>query len=194
MKRWPLNPDIPEETASEKTFLKKIIPGRIPRKGEPGSFWEDRGDRYHCGIDLYAPENTEVVSVEGGIVTETGLMTSPELLPYWNPTYYVIIEHEKGLFCKYGELACFSVKKGDKLEPGSLIGHVGMVLNSDKIDKSCPLYIQKLKNKNPSMLHFEVWKNEPITAHRHYLGGNWFADEKPKNLVDPAEYLESIKD
>jgi len=194
MKRWPLNPDIPEETASEKTFLKKIIPGRIPRKGEPGSFWEDRGDRYHCGIDLYAPENTEVVSVEGGIVTETGLMTSPELLPYWNPTYYVIIEHEKGLFCKYGELACFSVKKGDKLEPGSLIGHVGMVLNSDKIDKSCPLYIQKLKNKNPSMLHFEVWKNEPITAHRHYLGGNWFADEKPKNLVDPVEYLESIKD
>jgi len=194
MKRWPLNPDIPEETASEKTFLKKIIPGRIPRKGEPGSFWEDRGDRYHCGVDLYAPENTEVVSVEGGIVTETGLMTSPELLPYWNPTYYVIIEHEKGLFCKYGELACFSVKKGDKLEPGSLIGHVGMVLNSDKIDKSCPLYIQKLKNKNPSMLHFEVWKNEPITAHRHYLGGNWFADEKPKNLVDPVEYLESIKD
>lgn len=194
MKRWPLNPDIPEETASEKTFLKKTIPGRIPRKGEAGSFWEDRGDRYHCGVDFYAPENTQVFSVEGGIVTETGLMTSPEVLPYWNPTYYVIIEHEKGLFCKYGELAGFTVKKGDELEPGSPIGHVGMVLNSEKIDNSCPLYIQKLKNKNPSMLHFEVWKDEPIATHRHYLGGNWFAEEKPENLVDPAEYLTSIKD
>lgn len=192
MKRWPLNPDIPEETASEKILLKKIIPGRIPQKGEAGSFWEDRGDRYHCGVDLYAPENTEVVSVEDGIVVETGLMTSPEILPYWNPTYYVIIEHDKGLFCKYGELARFTVKKGDEIEQGNLIGHVGMVLNSKKIDGSCPLYIQKLKNKNPSMLHLEVWEDEPVTVHKNYLGGNWFAEEMPENLRDPARYLGSL--
>jgi hypothetical protein len=68
---------------------------------------------------------------------------------------------------------------------------VGAVLNSEKIDGSCPLYIQKLKNKNPSMLHFEVWKNEPMAAHRNYLGGNWFAEEMPENLRDPAEYLGS---
>ena len=37
---------------------------KIPPKGEAGSFWEDWGDRYHCGVDLYAPENTEVLSVE----------------------------------------------------------------------------------------------------------------------------------
>lgn len=189
MKRWPLNPKIPEEASLDKTILGKTIPKRIPQKGEAGSFWEDRGDRYHCGIDLYAPENSEVVSIEGGIVAETGLMTSPEILPYWNPTYYVIIEHDKGLFCKYGELAGFTVKKGDEIEAGSLIGHVGMVLNSEKIDSFCPLYIRRLKNKNPSMLHFEVWENEPITVHRNYLGGNWFSEEKPENLRDPAGYL-----
>jgi murein DD-endopeptidase MepM/ murein hydrolase activator NlpD len=192
MKQWPLNLKTPEEMTSEKTFLEKIVPGRIPQNGEPGSFWEDRGDRYHCGVDLYAPENTEVVSVEGGTVADTGLMTSPEILPYWNPTYYVIIEHDKRLFCKYGELAGFTVKKGDEVEPESLIGYVGIVLNSEKIDSSCPLYIQKLKNKNTSMLHFEVWENEPIVNHRNYLGGNWFAEEKPKNLRDPAEFMDSL--
>jgi murein DD-endopeptidase MepM/ murein hydrolase activator NlpD len=189
MKRWPINLKIPQETALRTAILEKTISGKIPQKGEPGSFWEDRGDRYHCGVDLYAPENTEVVSVEGGIVSETGLMTSPEILPYWNPTYYVIIEHDKGLFCKYGELAGFTVKKGHEVEPGSLIRFVGMVLNSEKIDSSCPLYIQKLRNKNPSMLHFEVWENEPIATHRNYLGGNWFAEEMPENLRDPERYL-----
>ncbi|HIH74268.1 MAG TPA: M23 family metallopeptidase [Methanosarcina sp.] len=163
----------------------------IPHKGEAGSFWEDRGDRFHCGVDLYAPENTEVVSVESGIIIETGLMTSPEVLSYWNPTYYVIIEHDKGIFYKYGELAGFTVRKGDEIAPGSLIGRVGMVLNSDKIDSSCPLYIRKLKNKNPSMLHLEVWEDEPITIHENYLGGNWFSEEMPENLRDPEKYLRS---
>lgn len=189
MKRWPLNQKISGNAAWGEIALKKSKPARIPQKGEPGSFWENRGDRYHCGVDLYAPENTEVVSVEGGIVAETGLMTSPEILSYWNPTYYVIIEHNKGLFCKYGELSSFTIKKGDEIEPGNLIGHVGTVLNSEKIDSSCPLYIQRLKNKNPSMLHFEVWENEPIAAHRNYLGGNWFAEEMPENLRDPAGCL-----
>lgn len=194
MRRGHLNPKIPEETASEKTFLKKTFPGRIPQKGEAGSFWEDRGDRYHCGIDLYAPENTEVLSIEEGIVSETGLMTSPEILPYWNPTYYVIIKNTSGMFCKYGELAECTVKKGDKAGSGQLIGRVGMVLNCTKINESSPSYIRKLKNKNPSMLHFELWKDKPVTSHGDYLGGNWFSEEKPENLLDPTEYLASIKD
>ncbi|MGB9938259.1 M23 family metallopeptidase [Methanosarcina sp.] len=194
MKTWPVNTTAPENTLPEKADLENIglRKFQVPQKGEAGSFWEDRGDRYHCGVDLYAPENTEVVSVEGGIVAQTGLMTSPEILPYWNQTYYVIIEQSKGLFCKYGELAGFTVKEGNEIEPGQLIGHVGMVLNSGKIDGSCPFYIRKLKNKNPSMLHFELWKNQPITSHRNYLGGNWFGEEKPENLIDPTGYLERL--
>lgn len=66
---------------------------------------------------------------------ETGLMTSPEILPYWNPTYYVIIENDQRIFCKYGELAGFN---------------------------------------------------------RDYLGGNWFSEEKPENLMDPTRLLESL--
>jgi hypothetical protein len=67
-----------------------------------------------------------------------------------------------------------------------------MVLNSTKIDEFCPLYIQKLKDKNPDMLHFELWKNQPITTHRNYLGGNWFTEERPENLMNPTEYLYSL--
>ncbi|KKH45689.1 M23 family metallopeptidase [Methanosarcina sp. 1.H.A.2.2] len=193
MKRWPLNITVPEKTASEKTAIDKVNPTKILQKGEAGSFWEDRGDRFHCGVDLYAPENTEVLSIEEGIVSETGLMTSPEILPYWNPTYYVIIENTSGMFCKYGELAEYAVQKGDNVGSGQLIGYVGMVLNCAKIDEFSPSYIRKLKNKNSSMLHFELWKDKPITSHRDYLGGNWFSEEKPENLVDPTEYLASIR-
>jgi len=194
MKKWPLSLKNPEKTNFEKGTAGKTALKRIPQKGEAGSFWEDRGDRYHCGIDLYAPENTEVPSIEEGIVSETGLMTSPEILPYWNPTYYVIIKNTSGTFCKYGELAEYTVQKGEHVGPGQLIGYVGMVLNCAKIDELSPSYIRKLKNKNPSMLHFELWKDRPVTSHKDYLGGNWFSQEKPENLIDPAEYLASIKE
>lgn len=69
-----------------------------------------------------------------------------------------------------------------------------MVLNCAKIDECALSYILKLKNKNPSMLHFELWKDKPVTSHRKYPGGNWFSEEKPENLIDPAEYLASIRD
>jgi hypothetical protein len=111
-------------------------------------------------------------------------MTSPEILPYWNRTYYVIVECEKGIFCKYGELSSFVVRGGDEIEAGQLIGYVGTVLNSDKIDETCPLYIRKLKPQSLSMLHFEIWKNKPITIHRNYLGGNWFSEVKIDLVLD----------
>jgi len=101
MRSWPLylRAGTDEEEFPEKNDPGKTIPGKVPKKGDPGSFWEDRRDSPHCGIDLYAPENTGVVSIDYGLVTEIGLMTSPELLPYWNPTYYVIIKSSSGLFC-----------------------------------------------------------------------------------------------
>lgn len=191
MKKWPLNLKDWKKTPTGDTLSEKANFGKIPQRGEAGSFWEERGDRCHCGVDLYTRENTEVLSIGDGIVIETGLMTSPELLPYWNSTYYVIIEHSYG-FCKYGELSGLTIRKGDTIESGKLIGYLGKVLNSEKIDKSCPLYIQKLKNKNPSMLHFELWKDQPITTHKNYLGGNWFSKEKPENLIDPTRLLESL--
>jgi murein DD-endopeptidase MepM/ murein hydrolase activator NlpD len=176
MKTWPL----------KNTPLR-----RIPTRNMPGSFWENRGDRFHCGVDLYAPVGTEVVAIEDGIVESIGDATSPNILPYWNKTYYVIIKTKSNLFFKYAELGKVVVKKGEKVKSGQLIGYVGLVLNTNKIDKSSPKYIQNLK-KNPSMLHFEMYVNKPIESHKNYLGGNWFGSTKPRNLLDPTHYLTSI--
>ena len=165
----------------------------IQENEESGSFWEDRKDRHHCGIDLYAPEGEPVIAIEEGKVIDVGIMTSPEMIPYWNVTNYVIIRNQSGLFCKYGELGFSNVKEGDSVVSGQIIGHVGTVLNSEKIDENAPEYIQKLKDKNPSMLHFELWEAEPVVEDHDYLGGNWFGDDRPKKLLDPTEYLRSIE-
>lgn len=106
---------------------------------------------------------------------------------------YLIIRNHSGLFCKYGELGTSNVKVGDTVEAGQLIGHVGSVLNSKMIDKNAPEYIQKLKEKNPSMLHFELVEDTPVVEDNNYIGGNWFGNKGPRKLLDPTEYLSSTE-
>lgn len=164
----------------------------IPTAGFSGSFWEDRGDRYHCGIDIYAPEGSDVLSVEDGKVIDIGVFTSPDKISYWNTTYYILIKNKTGFVCRYAELGNATVSVDESVKAGQLIGYVGLVLNSDKITKKSPLYVQNLKkNRNQSMLHFELYNSLP-TETVNYLGGNWFAGSKPKNLLDPIDYLKSI--
>lgn len=43
------------------------------------------------------------------------------------------------------------------------------------------------------MLHFEVYSSIP-NKNNKYLGGNWFDDNKPKNLLNPKNYLKNIDD
>lgn len=84
-----------------------------------------------------------------------------------------------------------AVETGESIKAGQLIGHVGLVLDTGKITPDSPPYIQKLKKReNPSMLHFELYSSPPDDT-EDYLGGNWFGDLKPKNLLDPADYLRS---
>ncbi|HOM04118.1 MAG TPA: hypothetical protein PLU67_01350 [Candidatus Kapabacteria bacterium] len=64
----------------------------LPRFPEEGSFWESRGDRFHCGIDFYYQENTPVLSCEDGYVLKTGIFTSQNILYYWDITYFVLIK------------------------------------------------------------------------------------------------------
>lgn len=176
MKHWP----VPNSYSKE-----------IPTSNAPGSFWENREDRHHCGVDIYAPEGSEVLSVEEGKVIDVGIFTSPEIIPYWNTTYYVIIQNKTGLVCKYAELGIVTVNIHETVNSGQLIGHVGLVLNSDKITEKSPKYIQKLKkNKNRGMLHFELYNSIPKKS-KMYSGGNWFERAKPDNLLNPATYLKS---
>ncbi len=160
----------------------------LPEKGS-GSFWEDRGDRWHCGVDIYAPEGSKVIAIEDCKVLKIGLFTNPERADYWNFTYFALVKQKDEKFCKYAELGEVLIKEGDFVKAGSQIGTVGLVLNPWKIDEESPIYIQKLK-ENPSMLHFETYSGSPEES-EEYLGGNWFGVKKPKKLLNPVIYLKN---
>jgi murein DD-endopeptidase MepM/ murein hydrolase activator NlpD len=163
----------------------------IPREGQ-GSFSEDRGDRKHCGVDIYASRGSRVIAIEDGIVIAKWIFTSPKTNPYWNITYFVAIKHKSGNISKYCELEDVIVLEGTKVEGGQIIGHVGDVLNLELIDQNSPDYIQKIKASGiKSMLHFELYSIEPFIL-ENYSGGNFFGDTMPHNLLDPTEYLLAI--
>lgn len=155
----------------------------------PGSFWEDRGDRRHCGVDIYALAGADVVSVEDGIVVETGLFTEPSGVPYWNTTHYALVEISDGLLLRYAELDDIIVSVGDAVSSGQKIGHIGTVLNTEAIGPDAPDYIRCLKScGNTSMLHFELLR-VPIPITKDYRGGNWFGRTMPQGLMDPSDLL-----
>jgi hypothetical protein len=176
MKFWPLKDD-----------RRKIV----PRTG-PGSFWEDRRDRRHCGVDLYAPEGAAVLAMDGGVVVRVGIMTSPRKVPYWNTTRYAVVRHDS-VFVKYGELGRVHVRTGEKVFSGQQIGEVGLVLDKSRIRPDSPVYIRRLGGRNPSMLHLEFYREKPVVRRRSYLGGNWFGEGRPESLCDPTPVLLELK-
>jgi murein DD-endopeptidase MepM/ murein hydrolase activator NlpD len=177
MKIWP----VPE------SYEKKV-----PKNGDPGSFWEDRGDRRHCGIDIYAPEGSEVLSIEGGRIIDIGVFTSPEMHHYWNKTYYIILKSPKNILFKYAELGEVLVYVGDQIEAGHLLGNIGQVINGEDVDYTDPYYVRELADKGRlSMLHLELYK-APVTQVQPYLAGNFFGVRLPESLIDPAYYLNGI--
>ncbi|MFC1697841.1 M23 family peptidase [Nanoarchaeota archaeon] len=163
----------------------------VPRNG-PGSFFEYRGDRYHCGIDIYSQKDKLVVACEDLKIIEIGKFTSPEIIPYWNDSYYAIGINNDGLYFRYAELAFLFARERQEIKGNESIGLIGEVLNYKKINYNSPSYIQDLKKKKHGcMLHFEMWDRKPL-VYSEYLGGNWFGEERPEGLLDPSEYLSSI--
>ena len=171
-----------------KSYSKKL-----PQTGQPGSFWEDRKDRRHCGIDIYAPFNAIVAAVKSGTILDKGIFTDNSVVHYWNRTYYVTIKSSNGLIIKYCELGSVTVNKGTIVSAGDLIGRVGTVLNISRVGEKDPPYIQSLtKNRHVSMLHVEVFRQLPIHLD-NYLGGNLFTNKRPSNLLNPFKLLDQFK-
>jgi len=161
----------------------------VQEEGKPGSFWEDRGDRFHCGVDIYAPAMSDVLACENGEVIDVGIATSPELVSYMDTTRYVLIKTRSNLYCRYAELADVLVHIGDRVLEGQVIGHIGTVIRPHLVDSCSPVYVQRLKLEgHVSMLHFEVYRLRPGYM-RLYIGGNWFGSGRPEGLLDPGPYL-----
>lgn len=168
--------------------LQNYSESQIPKKGL-GSFGENRGDRIHTGVDLYAPKGNIVSSVESGVVIAIEVFTTPQINKYWNITYFAAIKNHSGNICKYCELEDVFVGIGQQIQAGDCIGTVGSVLNFDLIDENSPLYIQQIKQTGrSSMLHFELYSSPPATP-ENYSGGNIFGACLPDNLLNPTDLL-----
>ncbi|MDD1656554.1 MAG: M23 family metallopeptidase [Methanomicrobiales archaeon] len=178
----------------ERYWPVPAIPRHLPKHGEPGSFWEDRGDRRHCGVDLHAPPGSVVVAMEGGTVVKIGIATSPDTVPYWNLTRSVAIESGDGRTWRYGELAAALVSEGDRVAGGQVIGTVGQVLDCGKVDAGSPPYIRDLCARGAaSMLHLELADRLPVDGGK-YLGGNWFGKrDRTFPFRDPAPSLQDAR-
>ena len=176
----------PKHWPAPKSYSRKL-----PRGTATGSFWKWRGDRHHCGVDLFAPAGSPVLAVESGRVIRRGKFTSSAKRPYWNRTFFVLVRHDSGVVAKYAELGKVLVRTGQRVTAGRRIGLVGRVLNSKLVDDTSPRYIrQMVRNARVSMLHFELY-SAPVKESRNYAGGNWFADRKPPRLLNPTDYLRS---
>lgn len=166
---------------------------QLPRTGEKGSFWEDRGDRRHTGVDIYAPQGSPVVAVEDGIVLQVLEFTSPKLLPYYNQTQAVLVKHFDGAILLYAQLGFVRVSPGEVVSAGEVLGGLGEVLNAQCIDRSAPRHIRGLANAElTAILHLELYNNVP-QVNLNTLGGNILLKETPSGLLDPTEYLSSIE-
>lgn len=165
----------------------------IPKDGAPGSFWEDRDEKFHCGIDIYAPEGSDVLAIERGTVFKIDEFTSPEDVPYWNPTKYIIIKTPHKIFFKYAEISDVFVEVGQEVNAGELLGKVGQVINEDKVTVDAPYYIMDLVNNgNLSMLHVELYKF-PVLEIMPYFGGNFLGAKKPYSLLNPGLFLNGTR-
>jgi murein DD-endopeptidase MepM/ murein hydrolase activator NlpD len=110
------------ESLSEKLWDGKFI---MPMEGRlTTDFAEIRyinnelSSSRHSGIDLAAPTGTEVMAPNNGKVTlaMNGLLSTGNTL---------VIDHGMGLFTSYYHLDSISVKVGDVVEKGNIIGTVG---------------------------------------------------------------------
>lgn len=126
----------------------------LPKKNmvQTAVWHEWRGDHYHAGIDLGAPQGTPIYAVADGVVTRAEWFSGYG--------YCVDIDHGGGLSTRYGHMPSnnpstgIMVKKGAHVKKGQQIGHVGNTGNS-----------------TGPHLHFEVRKNGVDTNPKNYFNG-----------------------
>lgn len=77
-----------------------------------------RGAAMHAGIDLAGPIGTPIYATADGTVQEAG---------YNNGGYgnLVKVDHGRGIETRYGHLSAFSVRVGERVKRGQIIGRMG---------------------------------------------------------------------
>ena len=112
------------DTAFQKqSLLLSSTPSIYPVHGLLGNGYGWRRDPFtgmrdfHQGLDLVAPIGTQVVAPADGIVTKAG--------PAGGFGNSVFISHGYGIITRYGHLASYNVKVGQRVKRGDVVATVG---------------------------------------------------------------------
>ena len=81
-----------------------------------------RGGEFHRGLDMAAAQGEPIYASKAGIVLKAEYHAS------WGN--YVVIQHADGMTSLYAHQQQYSVKPGDQVEQGQVIGYVGSTGNS----------------------------------------------------------------
>ncbi len=136
---------------SKKTISLPKPPKRSGRFSWPVSgkiisnFGPSGGGRHNDGINIKAPRGTAFKAAENGVVAYAG----NELKGFGN---LLLIKHSDGFVTAYAHADSLSVKRGEKVKKGDILGKVGST-----------------GNVNTPQLHFEIRKGTKAINPRSYL-------------------------
>ncbi len=80
-------------------------------------FFNDQARNPHSGIDIAAPEGTDIVLPSDGIIIDTG--------NYYFNGKTVFVDHGQGMISMFNHMSKITAKTGDKLQRGDKIGEIG---------------------------------------------------------------------
>jgi len=107
----------------KQALLLSSTPSIVPVRGLMGNGYGWRRDPFtgmrdfHEGLDLVAPIGTKVVAPADGIVTRVGVSGG-----FGNS---IFVSHGYGIITRYGHLAGYNVKVGQRIKRGDVIAMVG---------------------------------------------------------------------
>ncbi|RDH80648.1 MAG: peptidase M23 [endosymbiont of Galathealinum brachiosum] len=93
------------------------VDGRISSIFGLRRFFNEQARRPHSGLDIAAPQGTPIKAVESGTIIESG--------DFFFSGNMVYLDHGQGLISLYAHMHTITVKPGDKIEKGQIIGTVG---------------------------------------------------------------------
>ncbi|MHB8507697.1 MAG: murein hydrolase activator EnvC family protein [Candidatus Dormibacteria bacterium] len=83
---------------------------------------------FHAGLDIAADSGTPIYAADDGVVVYAGeSMLGTHLIGYGR---HVIVAHHNGMMTLYGHLDGYTVKVGDQVKQGQLVGIMGSTGNS----------------------------------------------------------------
>lgn len=155
----------------------------IPINAHPGAFGNARKYDFHTGVDLYGTPGDWVYAIEDGEILSIDRFTGKRPDSWWLPTDAIIVKSENHNWV-YGEIIPNSTLKiGDIVKAGQLLGELTPVLPPEKLRLDIPkhsvtmLHLEKYDNTYELDMGWAIWKERL---------------DRPKYLLDPTNDLIDI--